>query len=370
MTADALFQPLKLGRYLLKHRIVLAPLTRCRGDDNEPTDRMVTYYEQRASDGGLLITEGAPITPEARSHFTIPSIYKQSHVEGWKKVTEAVHAKGGFIFMQLWHVGRSSHSAYDPKGRPPASSAPAAKTGMAMTPSGPQPFEVPRALTREEVKEVVQDYAEAARKAIEAGFDGVEIHSANGYLLDQFINDNINVGRNDEYGGTVENRIRFSYEVAAACAKAIGGDRVGIRLSPWSTFGGMGDSDPITTWTTLLKEINKLDIAYVHLTEARVDGASDKSGEVEEVKTLKPFREVYNGVFMSAGGFLPDSAEAAVARNDADCVAFGRYFISNPDLPSRIRNGVALTPYDRSTFYTHGVEGYTDYSFAETATKM
>ncbi|KAJ3113609.1 hypothetical protein HDU96_003140 [Phlyctochytrium bullatum] len=348
MTASALFTPLKLGRYELKHRIVLAPLT---------------YYEQRASDGGLLITEGSAISPEARVSLTIPSIYTDAQAEGWKQVTEAVHKKNGIIFMQLWHVGRASHSSYDLKGRPPGSSAPVSRKGMVFTPTGPQPYETPRMLTREELQDVITDFSEAAKRAVAAGFDGIEIHSANGYLPDQFINDNINNVRTDEYGGSVENRIRLSLEIATACAKAIGGDRVGIRLSPWSTFQDMGDSDPITTWTALLKELNKLDLAYVHLTEARVDGASD-SPEGKEEKTVKPFREVYKGTFISAGGFLPETAEATVAKGDADLVAFGRYFISNPDLPLRIQKGIALTPYDRSTFYTNDEKGYTDYPFA------
>ncbi|KAI8847360.1 NADH:flavin oxidoreductase/NADH oxidase [Chytridium lagenaria] len=360
----ALFEPIKVGRYLLKHRIVLAPLTRARGEDNEATDRMVTYYEQRASDGGLLISEGTPISAEARVALSIPSIYKDSHVESWKKVTDAVHKKGGIIFAQLWHVGRSSHSAFNPKGLPPPSSAPVPKTGMAGTPTGPQPYEVPRAITREEIHEIIQDYVEAGKNSIAAGFDGVEIHSANGYLLDQFINDNINVGRTDEYGGTVENRVRFSFQVAEALAKAIGGGRVGIRLSPWSNFQGMGDSDPITTWSTLLKQLNKLDLAFVHLVEARIDGASDSAQDTTE-KSLKPFREAYKGLMITAGGFLPDSAESVIAKKDADLVAFGRYFISNPDLPYRIQHGIPLTPYDRSTFYTNDETGYTDYPFAD-----
>ncbi|KAJ3326070.1 hypothetical protein HDU76_013032 [Blyttiomyces sp. JEL0837] len=367
---DALFKSIKVGRYELKHRVVMAPLTRARGlatredgEENVPTDIMATYYGQRASEGGLLISEAAPICPEARPGVSIPSIYTDAHVEGWRKVTDAVHAKKGVIFCQLWHVGRNSHSHFDPKGRPPPSSAshPHHLGGNIMTPKGTFPREDSRALTTEEIPELIQQFVDASKRCIEAGFDGVEIHSANGYLLDQFINDNVNVNRTDQYGGSIENRTRLSLEVAKACSEAIGSDRVGIRFSPYGTFGGMGDSTPVQTWSYLIEQLNPLNLAYVHIVEPRIVGGWDSANPVDEKLTLKPFREVYKGTLIVAGGFKPDTGAAAVESGAGDLVAYGRYFISNPDLPNRIKNGVELTPYNRATFYTPGPEGYTDY---------
>ncbi|KAJ3103378.1 hypothetical protein HDU97_010216 [Phlyctochytrium planicorne] len=360
MSPTALFTPIRLGGAKggieLQHRVAMAPLTRARGNNNQTTDIMVPYYAQRASKGGLLITEGVHISPESRTSIKVPGIYEPEMIEGWKKITEV-------NLNDLRHVGRSSHSSYDPKGRPPGSSSATKKDGNVNGLEGPTPAEVPRELTEEEIQQVINDYAQAAKNAVAAGCDGIEIHSANGYLLDQFINDNINF-RTDKYGGSAENRVRFSYEVAKACADAIGSNRVGIRLSPYSVFQGMGDSDRVNTYSTLLKQLNELDLAFVHLVESRVDGASD-STEDKGARTLRPFREAYQGVLISAGGFLPESAEAYVADKEADIIAFGRYFISNPDLPYRILKRIPLTPYDRSTFYTNDEKGYTDYPAAE-----
>ncbi|KAF0747642.1 hypothetical protein AaE_007647 [Aphanomyces astaci] len=368
--APALFEPLQVGAVTLRHRVVLAPLTRYRasaveGDDESiATDIMATYYGQRASPGGLLISEASPISPEGRPNILAPSIYTPLHAARWKPVTDAVHAKGGFIFLQMWHVGAWSHSGFDVKGRPPASSAEfdmEPGTGRFNTRDGLKPRDPKtRMLSTDEIAELIQQYVRAALLSIEAGFDGVEIHGANSYLLDQFISDHINTQRTDQYGGSLENRLRLPVEIATAVAAAIGADRTGIRFSPYVSIQGKQDSDPINTWTTLLKKLNPLNLAYVHLVEPRIPGSWDRVPNPEELN-LRPFREAYDGVLIVAGGHSAATAEAAVKRGDADLVAFGRDFISNPDLPSRIKHGHPFTPYDRTTFYTPGEVGYTDY---------
>ncbi|ETV99766.1 hypothetical protein H310_07818 [Aphanomyces invadans] len=370
MAAPSLFEPLQVGDYTLSHRVVLAPLTRYRasaleGDEESvPTDIMAKYYGQRASHGGLLISEASPIAPEGRPSILAPSIYTSLHAARWKPVTDAVHAKGGFIFLQLWHVGAWSHSGLDTKGRPPASSAVfnmEPGTSLFNTRDGLKPRDPQtRILTTDEIPELIQQYVRAAKLAIEAGFDGVEIHGANSYLLDQFISDHINSQRTDQYGGSLENRLRLPVEIATAVADAIGAGRTGIRFSPFVSIQGKQDSNPILTWTTLLKMLNPLHLAYVHLVEPRLPGSWDRVPNPEELN-LKPFREAYDGVLIVAGGHSADTADAAVKNGDADLVAFGRSFISNPDLPSRIQHGHPFSPYDRSTFYTPGEVGYTDY---------
>ncbi|KAF0691981.1 Aste57867_16887 [Aphanomyces stellatus] len=365
----ALFEPLRVGAFALKHRVVMAPLTRYRaaaheaGDESVPTAIMATYYGQRASSGGLIVSEASPICPEGRPNIAAPAIYTRLHVERWRAVTDAVHAKGGFIVQQLWHVGGSSHSLFDPKGRAPPSSASFQMEGNPVnTPEGPKPRQVTRMLSTDEVQELIQQYVDAAKRAIEAGFDGVEIHGANGYILDQFINDQINNQRTDQYGGSLENRIRLPVEVAAAVAAAIGADRTGIRFSPYGSFQGMKDSNPVATWSALLEKLNPLELAYVHLVEPRIAGGWDATVAPDaDVINLKPFREVYRGVLIVAGGHTAESGAAAVGNGQADAVAYGRYFISNPDLPARIQHGHAFTPYNRATFYTPDGVGYTDY---------
>ncbi|CAK4078841.1 unnamed protein product [Aphanomyces euteiches] len=364
-----LFEPLQVGAITLRHRVVMAPLTRTRAVANEngvesvPTPIMAMYYGQRASEGGLIVSEATPVCPEGRPSAHVPCIYDPLHVERWRAVTDAVHAKDGFIFMQLWHVGASSHSLFDPKRRPPPSSASYKLDAPEInTPEGPKPREVTRMLTTEEIPELIQQFVDGAKRAIEAGFDGVEIHGANGYILDQFINDNINNQRTDQYGGSVENRVRLPVEVATAVAAAIGADRTGIRFSPFGSFQGMKDSDPVNTWSTLLKQLNPLKLAYVHLVEPRIAGGWDSSNAPDpEQINLKPFRDAYDGVLIVAGGHTAESAAAVVKEGRGDAVAFGRYFISNPDLPARVKHGHPFTPYNRSTFYTATEVGYTDY---------
>ncbi|CAK4091687.1 unnamed protein product [Aphanomyces euteiches] len=333
----SLFDPLTVGSLSLSHRVVLAPLTRYRasavenGVESVPTDIMVKYYGQRASPGGLLISEASPICPEGRPNILAPAIFDPLHVERWRPVTEAVHAKGGYIFLQMWHSTLKDR-------------------------------ETSRMLTTEEIPGVIQQYVDAAKRAIEAGFDGVEIHGANSYLLDQFINDQINIQRTDQYGGSLENRLRLPVEVATAVAAAIGPERTGIRFSPFGSIGGKRDSDPVTTWSTLLRKLNPLKLAFVHLVEPRIMGDYDGQNAPDPaVVNLKPFREAYDGVLIAAGGHTPETARASVASGETDAIAFGRHFISNPDLPSRIQHDRPLTPYIRETFYTPGEVGYTDY---------
>ncbi|CAK4732834.1 unnamed protein product [Aphanomyces euteiches] len=365
----SLFDPLTVGSLSLSHRVVLAPLTRYRasavenGVESVPTDIMVKYYGQRASPGGLLISEASPICPEGRPNILAPAIFDPLHVERWRPVTEAVHAKGGYIFLQMWHVGAWSHSAFDSQGRPPPSSAEfKIKTTQVNTRDGLKDRETSRMLTTEEIPGVIQQYVDAAKRAIEAGFDGVEIHGANSYLLDQFINDQINIQRTDQYGGSLENRLRLPVEVATAVAAAIGPERTGIRFSPFGSIGGKRDSDPVTTWSTLLRKLNPLKLAFVHLVEPRIMGDYDGQNAPDPaVVNLKPFREAYDGVLIAAGGHTPETARASVASGETDAIAFGRHFISNPDLPSRIQHDRPLTPYIRETFYTPGEVGYTDY---------
>ncbi|OQS05741.1 NADH-dependent flavin oxidoreductase [Thraustotheca clavata] len=364
----ALFKPLTVGRFHLKHRVVLAPLTRYRaealdGVESVPTDIMATYYGQRASEGGLLISEASPICPEGRPNILSPGIYNETQAEHWKPVTEAVHAKGGYIFLQMWHVGGSSHELIDPKGRPPPSSVARQFVGPPVnTPEGPKPRQVSRMLATEEVKELVQYYVRAAKLSIAAGFDGVEIHGANGYIIEQFINDRLNNERTDEYGGSLENRLRLAIEVTEAVVDAIGADRVGIRLSPFNACNGAVNSDPITTYTTLLEKLNPLHLAYVHLVEPRIAGGWDAEVIPDpDSINLSAFRKAYKGILIIAGSYVGETAEAALQNDQGDAVAFGRYFISNPDLPYRLQHNLPLTPYHRPTFYTKGEVGYTDY---------
>ncbi|KAI9339548.1 putative NADH-dependent flavin oxidoreductase [Zopfochytrium polystomum] len=302
-STKGLFQPIQVGRYHLKHRVAMAPLTRIRAtvrndltpaEENVPTALMATYYGQRATKGGLIIAEATVVCPEGRPRTTVPGVYTDAQVEGWRAVTGAVHAKGGVVFLQLWHVGRLSHSSYDPLGRPPPSSSTVRASGKVTTRTqGPIDREVPRMLKSEEIPLLIQQFVRAAERAIEAGFDGVEIHGANGYIVDQFINDSVNCERSDAYGGDAAGRVRLAIQIVAAVAEAIGADRTAIRLSP------------------------PLDIAFVHLVQPRVKG--------EDV-SLRPFRQAYTGTLIVADGLTAESAEALVKNGEADLAAFGRYY--------------------------------------------
>ncbi len=351
-----LFSPMKLGDIHIENRIIMAPLTRSRaGESRIPNDLMARYYGQRAS-AGLIITEATAISPQGYGWFGAPAIYAESHVEGWKKVTKAVHEKGGRIVLQLWHMGRVSHPDFQ-NGEPPVAPSPIAAEGSANTPEGKKPYVVPRELSIQDIRLIVDDYARAARQAIEAGFDGVEIHAANGYLLDQFIRDGANK-RSDEYGGTIENRIRIVREVIEAIGSTIGYGRVGIRLSPNILYNGMSDSDPVNTFSVLAEALNKYDLAYVHIRETL-----PQPGEKLDLWVTSIFRKIYKGNLLVNGGYAKQTAQSALENGDADAVVFGVPFIANPDLVERLRTGAPLNKADQSTLYAGGPEGYIDYPF-------
>ncbi|KAI8145190.1 hypothetical protein BJV82DRAFT_605238 [Fennellomyces sp. T-0311] len=364
-STSALFKPIKIGSTQLEHRIVLAPLTRRRSDKNHvPTTLQQEYYAQRATKGGMLITEGVLISPMAGGYRGAPGIYSDQMIQGWKKITDAVHAKGGFIYMQLWHVGRATGSVLLPNNAQPVSASPIAIKGPNTHTDGSD-FEVPHALTVEEIAETVQDYVQAAKNAITAGFDGVEIHGANGYLLDQFIN-SISNQRTDQYGGSIANRARFILETVAAVSQSIGAERVGIRMSPWSEFQDVEDETPYETWGYIIDKLQEHhpDLAYVHMVEPRDDFARKTRNDT--VNSLDPFRAKWKGTFISAGGYTTNPALAAqVADKTGNMIAIGRAFIANPDLVYRLKHGLPLNKYNRATFYSEGPVGYTDYPFAE-----
>ncbi len=364
MNRDALFQPLQVGAFKLDHRVVMAPLTRMRASTpgNIPNDMNALYYQQRATPNGLIIAEASQVVPEGQGVPASPGIHSAEQVEGWKKVTAAVHAKGGRIFLQLWHVGRISHASHQPGGGQPVAPSAIAADGMAMTRDFQrEPFPVPRALRTEEVKALVQHYAQAARHANEAGFDGVEIHSANGYLLEQFMQSRSNQ-RTDEYGGSIENRCRLPLEVTRAVCEVIGADRVGIRLSPFGIANDSGEADPMPLYSHIIQELGTLGLAYLHVIEPRASGAGAREVDHQNVPSAcKLFRPAWKGVLITAGNFTGDTAAQTVAEGHADAVAFGRHFISNPDLPHRLQVNGPITPYNRATFYGGGAEGYIDF---------
>ncbi|KAF8501856.1 hypothetical protein BU17DRAFT_102186 [Hysterangium stoloniferum] len=354
-STSPLFSPIKVGRSQLLHRVAMAPLTRYRADDNHVhNDMAVEYYTQRASTPGtLLITEATIISEKAGGYDNVPGLYNAAQVDAWKRVTDAVHAKGSFIYAQLWALGRAA----DPQvlkrdsDLPYVSSSPKQLTGHA---------EVPRALTVPEITEYVHAYATAARNAIAAGFDGVEVHGANGYLVDQFLQDVVNA-RTDAYGGSIANRSRFGLEVLQAVVAAVGQDRVGIRLSPWSSFQDMRMADPIPQFTHFITAIRDAypDFAYIHLTEPDFDRNAQDTGSNDLFRVLWAPRP-----FLSANGHAPENAEMVAKKGDV--VVFGRYFISNPDLPVRLQKNIPLTPYNYDTFFAKkSPVGYIDYSPAE-----
>ncbi|KAL9224665.1 hypothetical protein vseg_000681 [Gypsophila vaccaria] len=376
VVAPDLFSPFQLGKLNLSHRIVLAPMTRCRAINEIPNEALLKYYTQRATSGGLLITEGSLISPTAPGFPHCAGIYKDEHVEGWKKVVNAVHDKGAFIFCQLWHVGRISHNEYQPEGGAPISSTnkPVSEKWSLIMPDGTLgQCSVPRALTLHGILEVVEDYRRAALNAIRAGFDGVEVHGAHGYLIDQFLKEAIN-DRTDEYGGSLDNRSRFLLQIVEAVADAVGPTNVGVRISPAIDHFDATDPDPLGLGLGVVERLNNLQaklgskLAYLHVTQPRftAHGTKDKSAEeaLAESQMLMKFREAYDGPFVSSGGYTKELGMQDVAQGKADLVAYGRLFISNPDLVERFRVDAPLTKYDRTTFYTHDpVVGYTDYPF-------
>ncbi len=366
MTSSALFQPLQVGPYRLAYRVVMAPLTRMRAERETfaPRPLNAEYYAQRATPGGLIIAEASPVASTGRGNPATPGIYSEAQIAGWRKVVDAVHAKGGIIFLQLWHVGRVSHSSYHGGALPVAPSAIAIKAeGMkAMTADGKiADYETPRALETDEVVGVVEAFRQAAKNALAAGFDGVEIHGANGYLLEQFLQSRSNQ-RTDRYGGSIENRARLLLEVTHAAIDVWGAGRVGVRLSPYGIANDSGEADPMPLYSHVVKALDKLGLAYLHFIEPRSSGSGRAEVNWQNVPSaMVLFRPLWSGVLITAGGFTGESANAAIADGHADAIAFGRIFISNPDLPRRLQHGLPITPYNRATFYGGEEKGYTDY---------
>lgn len=358
-TQVSLFEPLKTENLELSNRIAMAPMTRSRAIGAIPNDLMVTYYGQRAS-AGLIISEGVAPSPNGLGYARIPGVYNNEQVNGWTRIADAVHTKGGKIFMQLMHTGRITHPANLPDGaKVVGASAVRANADMWTDESGMQPLPEPEAMSEDEIRKTINEFAVAAKNAIRAGFDGVELHGANGYLLEQFLNPEVNV-RTDQYGGSIENRIRFVVEVAESVANAIGTNKTGIRLSPYNTFNDMPAYDEtFDTYVRLTEELNKLDIAYIHLVEA----ASRNQEKGPEL--LSRIREQFNNLVIANGGYNRESAEEVLESGRADLVSFGVPFISNPDLPRRFKEEIPLNQPDKSTFYSADEKGYTDYSFSE-----
>jgi N-ethylmaleimide reductase len=365
-----LFTPVQIGATSLGHRVVMAPLTRSRSvqPGDIPGDLMLEYYGQRASEGGLIISEATTISITARGWYGAPGMYSDEQVAGWKRIVGAVHAKGGRMFSQLWHTGRASHHEMTNGAMPVAPSVIPHYYGqetsaVVSTPSGwtkPSPH---RALDITEIPAIIEDYRKAAERAKAAGFDGVELHAANGYLPDQFLQDGSNK-RTDAYGGSIENRSRFLLEVVEAMASVWGGNRVAVRIGPSGTWNEMSDSNPEALFDYLGRQLNRFGLAYLHIIEPRIKG-NVLIAEGQAPVASQQMRKIFKGKIVAAGGFEPDTAEAAVREGDADLVAFGRHFLANPDLPKRIWLGLPLNAYDRDTFYTFDARGYTDYPFYE-----
>ena len=355
-----LFSSYQLGTNKLQNRTVMSPMTRCRAIDNLANPLIAEYYNQRAG-AGLIVTEGISPSPNGLGYARIPGLYTSQQAESWKPVTSAVHAAGGRIFIQLMHSGRISHLANMPAGAEVLAPSAVASTGVMWTDEqGELPCSEPRAMTGEEIQSAIKEYAQSALYAIEAGFDGVELHGANGYLIDQFINPIAN-RREDTYGGSAENRNRFALEVAAAVVEAIGAERTGIRLSPHGVFNDMADFVGMTEqYADLATALGKLNLAYIHLVDHSAMGAP-KPAPATITGICTNFRAACSGAMLLSGGYERDRAEADLQSGAADLIAFGRPYISNPDLVEQMRHGAELAAPDDSTFYTPGEEGYTDY---------
>lgn len=366
--AQKLFSPVQIGATWLSHRVVMAPLTRSRSvqPGDIPGDLMLEYYGQRASEGGLIISEATTISITARGWYGAPGLYSDAQVAGWKRIVGAVHGKGGRMFSQLWHAGRASHHEMTDGETPVAPSVVPHYYGqetsaVVSTPSGwtkPSPH---RALDIAEIRSIVEDYRKAAERAKDAGFDGVELHGANGYLPDQFLQDGSNK-RADAYGGSISNRARFLLEVVDAMVSVWGGNRVAVRIGPSGTWNEMSDSNPAALFDYVAEELNRFGLAYLHIIEPRIKN-NVLIAQGQAPVAVQQLRKIFKGKIIAAGGFEPDTAEAVVEKGDADLVAFGRHFVANPDLPTRIKLGLPLNAYDRDTFYTFGSHGYTDYPF-------
>ena len=351
-----LFAPVQLGPLTLANRIVMAPLTRSRaGVADIPSEMAIEYYVQRAS-AGLIIAEATQVSPQGKGYVYTPGIYSTDQVQAWKKITDGVHAAGGRIFLQLWHVGRISHPSLQPDGVLPVAPSAIKPEGKAFTEDGFVPLVTPRALATSEMREIVEQYRTGAENALAAGFDGVEIHAANGYLLDQFLRDKTNK-RTDAYGGSIENRARLLMEVTAAVVEVWGGDRVGIRLSPLSTFGDIADSNPQALFSYVVEQLNAFKLVYLHVIEGDTGGARELPGGFDP----QILRRLFKGAYMANNGYDRQMALDARSSGSADLIAFGRPYIGNPDLVARLRIAAPLVQPDPATMYGGGAEGYIDY---------
>ena len=355
-----LFSPTNLGSIALKNRMVMAPLTRNRaGDSGVPQALNTNYYEQRAS-AGLIITEATPISAMGHGYPALPGIYTDAQTAGWKKIVDAVHAKGGKIVLQLWHVGRISHPSLLPDNALPVAPSAIKPAGKAFTYNGLVDYVAPRALDLNELPNIVQDYVHATKCSIQAGFDGVEIHAANGYLLDQFLRDGSNK-RTDNYGGSLENRARLLMDVTQAVVNVIGADKVGVRLSPSNPFNDMQDSDAQALFDHVTQQLNQFNLAYLHVVEGGIAGGGEaKAFDFEQM------RQLFKGAYMANLGYDKARGNAAIASGFADCVAYGVPFIANPDLVERYQTNAPLNEADSETFYGGTEKGYTDYPFLTT----
>ena len=357
MSAGPLFTPVTLGNLTLKNRIVMAPMTRNRAaEGNIPQAMNVEYYRQRAS-AGLIITEASQVSPEGVGYPGTPGIYSEEQVKGWQKVTDAVHDEGGFIYLQLWYCGRISHPDLLPDKQTPVAPSAIKPEGEAITFEGMKAFVEPHALEIDEIKSIVNQYKHAALMAKQAGFDGVEIHAANGYLLDQFLRDGTNQ-RSDEYGGNEENRMRFLNQVIDAVLETWDSNNVGIRLTPENSFNSMSDSNPQAHFNTFITQLNTRNLAYMHILEGDMMSAARNVD-------YRALRNVYKGIYMANNGYDKDRAQTAITNGDCDLVAFGVPFLANPDLVHRYKNSLQLNEADQNTFYGGDETGYTDYPFAE-----
>lgn len=354
-----LFEPGKLGNLTVPNRVFMAPLTRNRAhSDGRAGELAATYYAQRAS-AGLIVSEATQIEAMGKGYIDTPAIDTDAQVEAWRPITDAVHASGGRIFCQLWHVGRISHVSLLPDGAQPVSSAAIRANAKTFIAEGFADVSQPRALVGDEIGRLIEQYAHAAAQAIRAGFDGVEVHAANGYLLDQFMQDGVNT-REDAYGGPIENRSRLVFEVVDSIVEKVGSERVGIRLSPLGEANDISDSDPEALFTHVYRQLDKRSLAYLHVVEGfgGVDFAS------ENFALIKRLRANWNGFYVANGGYTGAMAETVISQGHADAVAFGKPFIANPDLPVRLLRGLPLNEGDKNTYYGGGVEGYVDYPFA------
>ena len=354
-----LFSPIQLGPLALPNRVFMAPLTRCRAAEGHvPNDLNTEYYAQRAT-AGLIISEATSVSETGYGYPSTPGIHTAEQVEGWEKITSAVHAKGGHIYLQLWHVGRISHPVFQRDGALPVAPSAVKPKGQVFTGAGMEDYVTPRALELSEIPGIIAEYVHGATLAKEAGFDGLEIHNANGYLLDQFLRDGTN-RRTDSYGGSATNRARLTLEVTEAVIGVWGAERVGIRLSPGGVFNDMNDSNPLETFGHVLRELSQFGLAYAHITQVTAQdiahGAKDGVGPRE----LRPF---WKGNIVSAGGFTKETGNRALAEGWADAIAFGVPFLANPDLPERLRKDAVLNQPDESSFYGGAEKGYTDYPF-------